>query len=272
MTTDEILVRRAMPEDRSQIVNLSSQIWDDDYLPKVVDEWLAEEAGEFSVALLNDEVVGFSKLSELGPGHGWLQGARVSPAFQGRGVGRALTRHHIDLARARGIHTLRMATDSDNTASRTLAAKMGFFLAGEFVRYRSEPLPAAEALDVPAVPPFHGLPPVPATGLIPAGWTFYPWNEDMLSNWAREGKLYGNEQAGMAMMQGNRPERINILMLWGPPEEAGSLLTFARRQPQGVELINCVISEEKYYRVLEQTGYHNLDKHTLVVYQYNLCS
>lgn len=265
-----ILVRRALARDREQILALSAQVWEDDYLSHVVDKWTAEDGGEFSVALLHEKIVGFSKFSELAPGHGWLQGARVNPNLQGRGIGRALTRHHIDLARKRGFSALRMVTDSDNGASRALAEKLGFCLAAEYTRFRCPPLTGTEAEKVLHVPNFRGLPPVPDNGLVSAGWTFYPWREEMMQAWAREGKFYGTREAGMAMMQGNREERVNILMLWGEPDEVYPLLAFARRQPREIDRINCITCEDKYHRVLVQAGYENLDDHTMVVYQLNL--
>jgi len=231
---------------------------------------MVESGGEFSVALLDGQVVGFSKFTELAPGHGWLQGARVDVSIQNRGIGRALTQHHVALAKRIGLSTLRMVTDSDNTASRTLAEKVGFFLAGEYTRYRCKPLDSTETGHFSPVPLFKGLPPIPDNGIVSAGWTFYPWNQELMETWAEEGKLYGTEQAGMAMMHGNRPERINIPMLWGSPDSMADLLTFARKQPEGVERINCIVPDQRYKQVLLDTGYENLDDHTMVVYQTNL--
>lgn len=270
MSDAAVQVRRAAPGDREQMLALSAQIWEDDYLSHVVDKWIAEENGEFSVALLEGRIVGFSMLTELVPGYGWLQGARVDVSIQGRGIGRALTRHHIELARARGFAALGMVTDSDNLASRTLAEKLGFRLAGEYIRYRCQPLTKAEAENILPAPKYYGLPPAPANGLVSAGWTFYPWNEEMMLSWAREGKFYGTREAGMLMMVGNRPERVNILMLWGEPEKAAKLLDFARCQPEGIERVNCIICEDKYMQVLLASGYENLDDHSMVVYRYDL--
>jgi len=267
MEKNRILIRPAQPEDRGQMLAISAAIGDD-YLDHVLDRWLAEERGEFSVALLGGRIVGYSKFSQLLPGQGWLQGARVDVNLQGQGIGRALTHHHMELARIQGCATLRMVTDSDNIASRTLAEKLGFFLAGEYTRFRCAPLSQGAA--VPQVEKYMGLPPIPGNGIVSAGWTFYSWDEAMMEQWALEGKLYGSCQAGMAMMQGNRRERVNILMLWGAPEEVRPLLTFARRQPPTVELVNCIVSDDKYDQILLDAGYKNLDDHTMVVYQYNL--
>ena len=265
--TEDVFVRPAEAGDKEQILAISAQVWDgDDYLPRVVDRWLVEETGEFSVALMADKIVGFSKMTQLIPSYGWLQGARVDINKQSKGIGRALTQYHIELAGKLGFTRLGMATDSDNKASRTLAERMGFYLAGEYFRYQCEP--RSQEIKNPGL--YKGLPTIPANGIVPVGWTFYPWHEELMEEWARDGKLYGNRDAGMAMMVGNRPERVNIPMMWGPPAAVADLLAFARTQPEGVERINCVISDDTYRQVLLDAGYQNLDDYTVVIYQYNL--
>lgn len=266
-----VQVRQACPADKEEMLAISAQIWDgDDYLPRVVDTWLAQEGGEFSVALLDGRIVGFSKLSELLLGHGWLQGARVDVNIQGRGIGRALTQHHIDLAKTRGFKSLRMVTDSDNTASRTLAERIGFYLAGEYFRHVAQPYSPTEAEGVADIPNYYGLPPAPANGIVSAGWTFFPYEEELMKDWSQQKRFYGTGEVGMAMFHGNRPERVNIPMLWGPPQEVAKLLTFARKQPQVVERINCIVCDDRYNQVLAAAGYSNIDEHTMVVYEYKL--
>jgi glycosyltransferase involved in cell wall biosynthesis len=53
-------------------------------------------------------------------------GLAVAPAYQGRGLGRALTEHLHEVARARGATTVRLKVYSENTGARTLYAKLGY--------------------------------------------------------------------------------------------------------------------------------------------------
>ena len=85
-------VRPARPADRQRILDISAQIWDGyDYVPRLLDEWLAGTAGELLVAVLNGVVAAFSYRTWVAEEHAWLQGIRTDTALRGKGLGRALT-------------------------------------------------------------------------------------------------------------------------------------------------------------------------------------
>lgn len=267
----KVQVRKAQPEDKPQMLAIAAQIWDgDDYLPNVLDKWLADENGELSVALVDGRIVGVSKLTELIPGHGWLQGARVEPGIQGRGIGRALTLHHIGLAQKKGMSHLRMVTDSNNKASRTLAEKLGFRLLSKYFRYRATPLDLDEGINVPEPPLFRGIPPVPANGMLSLGWTFFPWHKEMLEEWGREGRMIGSKQAGLVMPDDKRRERLLISYLWGEPNHLKHLLQFTRKQPAHVERITCIVSDDYYHDVLIEAGFEKVQEYCMVLYELEL--
>ena len=111
-------IRRAVPGDRSRILEISAQIWDgEDYIHWVIDDWYADAQGEFVVAEIDDRVVAFSHRSWLFPGYAWIQGIRTDPAAQGRGVGRAITEHFMEGARQEGADRIGLSTYIDNEAS-----------------------------------------------------------------------------------------------------------------------------------------------------------
>src|SRR5690554_4217921 len=131
-------VRPARGDDRKQLEAISGQAWDrPDYIPGMLDRWLKHEDGELSVAELDNRVVGFSKFTVLTPQWGWLEGARVHPQWRRRGVATSLARYHIGLARQRGLAALGMATSSNNAASRSVMASLGFQLTGDYRLYRA---------------------------------------------------------------------------------------------------------------------------------------
>ncbi len=70
-----------------------------DYIHDVFDDWLAERAGEFTAALIDDQVVAIAKLSDLGDGEWWFEGLRVDPDFRRRGIAAALNRYHVAIWR-----------------------------------------------------------------------------------------------------------------------------------------------------------------------------
>ena len=53
-------------------------------------------------------------------------GLAVAPAFQGRGLGRALTEHLHKVARARGATTVRLKVYAENAGARALYVKLGY--------------------------------------------------------------------------------------------------------------------------------------------------
>lgn len=130
-------VREADRGDREAILAISQRIWEgEDYIPFVVDGWLAE--GGLIVAEVSGEVVGFAKTTELAPGEVWLEGLRVHPDHQGKGIAKALARAQLELALARRAHTVRLATVEANEASLHIAKELGFRPAARFFYAEAE--------------------------------------------------------------------------------------------------------------------------------------
>ena len=121
--------RRARPEDEAGVRALSAHIWEgEDYVPERFHEWLADKTGHFTVVYEGDELVAFSKLTELGPGEWWLEGLRVHPDHRGRGLARQLHDYAIALADEIGRGVLRFSTSSETKATHKLAETTGFRL------------------------------------------------------------------------------------------------------------------------------------------------
>lgn len=243
------VIRPAVPGDREQIIQVSDQSWGgNDYIPLVLDDWLKQQGGELTVAELDNQVVGFSKLTVLTPVYGWLEGARVHPQWRRRGVAAALTRHHLDLGKRRGLRTVGMATHSDNGASQGVATRLGFRLAGTYSVYRGTPRGGKP-------PRVEQLSQVPeSTGLVPVGFTFQPWENRLVDKWRKEGQLLGYGQAGMVLVRGRRPGRLNIPLLWGPPQDAAMLLAYAMCQGPEMERVSYSTKEDLYHRQLLAAG------------------
>ena len=65
----KLRVRRARPSDREPLLAMSEGIWGgSDYLPLVLDAWLADTRGVLLTATLDGEPIGLSKVSLLSPG------------------------------------------------------------------------------------------------------------------------------------------------------------------------------------------------------------
>jgi putative acetyltransferase len=94
---------------------------------------ILDPGGMIYFALLGDEVVGTCAVMPHGPGTLELAKMAVSPAAQGRGVGRLLGEACIDFARTTDAHTLMLLSNSTLAPALHLYEKLGF---------RHAPMPA----------------------------------------------------------------------------------------------------------------------------------
>jgi putative acetyltransferase len=82
-------------------------------------------------------LLGCAALKELSPTEGEVKSMRTPAKLRGRGVGRALLNHILDVARMRGYHELLLET-GDGPAfvpAQTLYRSVGFELCGPFGDY-----------------------------------------------------------------------------------------------------------------------------------------
>ena len=132
-------IRRAQDSDRAGMETIAARTWGgDDYLPHVLDDWLADPDGYYYVARREDQVVGMARLAHLGPDEWWLEGIRVHPDLYGQGIGRELHHFSVKQAQELGSGVLRLATSSANTAIHKLASETAFERVGNFVLYRTD--------------------------------------------------------------------------------------------------------------------------------------
>ena len=125
----EITFRPVRIEDKPRILDFTRNTWgadDSDYIADVFDEWLIDPRGEFTAAVLDDQVVAIAKLTDLGDGEWWFEGLRVDPNYRRRGLGEALNRYQVDLARKSGGKIMRYMTAGENVGSQAIGAKAGF--------------------------------------------------------------------------------------------------------------------------------------------------
>lgn len=132
------LVRRVVPLMRAS-GNLQ---WDDHYPNPGVFErdvnldqlWVVEVEDQIAgvAAITTDQEPEYAKV-------GWditesaivVHRLAVDPAFQGKGVAKALMLQAEAVARQRGITVLRVDTNSENQVTQRLFPKLGYLLAGE---------------------------------------------------------------------------------------------------------------------------------------------
>jgi GNAT superfamily N-acetyltransferase len=139
----QIVLRPARPEDRARVIEVEAgATLNLQYLPKVFDMFASDPQGEFGVVEVDGTVVACGKLTVVPDGSAWLEALRVMPAYQGLGIGKRFYERFFELARLKGVTTMRMYTGLRNVVSKGLAERFGFHLAAT---YRGAYLPVAGA-------------------------------------------------------------------------------------------------------------------------------
>jgi putative acetyltransferase len=95
----------------------------------------------FWTAWENDSLVGCGALKELDLKHGEIKSMRTPQALRRQGVGRAMLRHIIEVAKERGYERLSLETGAPEgfKPARNLYESFGFEYCGRFGDYPEDP-------------------------------------------------------------------------------------------------------------------------------------
>lgn len=88
-----------------------------------------------------DELLGCGALKQLTPEHAEVKSMRTPARLRRRGAGRAMIRHILDVARARGYRRLSLETGSADAflPAQRLYESVGFVFCGPFEGYAPDP-------------------------------------------------------------------------------------------------------------------------------------
>jgi putative acetyltransferase len=102
---------------------------------------LRNPAITFWTAWEGTQLIGCGALKELDSQHGEIKSMRTPEAVRRRGAGRAILKHIIAVARARGYQRLSLETGSMEAfrPAQRLYASAGFSFCGPFGEYRADP-------------------------------------------------------------------------------------------------------------------------------------
>lgn len=138
----QVICRPALERDLGEIKEFCKTIWDGhDYIADVIDDWFYDpRPGLFAVAEYEGRAIACSKITGLAEGQWWLEGFRVDPAYQGRGVGSLLHHYVHQWWHEHGNGALRLMTSSQNRAVHHLCEDTGFQKMFEIRGYKAQPL------------------------------------------------------------------------------------------------------------------------------------
>ncbi|MEM7293848.1 MAG: GNAT family N-acetyltransferase [Pseudomonadota bacterium] len=117
-----LFIRDAQPADADTISELAfrskgywqypadaMELWRDELCLDPAD--INNPTHRVAIAIIDDEIVGYSHLVEIEPGVGELDGLFVDPTFIGKGVGKALLQDVLESARVRTLDVLHVESD-----------------------------------------------------------------------------------------------------------------------------------------------------------------
>lgn len=137
-----VLCRPARQTDTADVLELTSTIWDgNDYVPSVWAEWLADPDGTLAVAESQGRVLGLAKLTRLSERDWWLEGLRVHPEYQGRGIASQLHDYLVARWLEIGSGALRLGTNAERLPVHHMCQRSGFAKIAEFTWYIAPSLP-----------------------------------------------------------------------------------------------------------------------------------
>jgi GNAT superfamily N-acetyltransferase len=142
----EVVCRSATDADTDQVIELTRRIWDgEDYVPDVWCNWLEDELGALFIAEHDSRVLGLVKLTRIPGGDWWLEGMRVHPEYEGRGIASQLHECIYNHWIQQGDGIVRLATASFRQGIQHLSTKKEFDKIGEFSIYNCDLVAVGEA-------------------------------------------------------------------------------------------------------------------------------
>lgn len=291
-----MLFRRVCSRDKARIIEISSTIWEGhDYIPNIIDQWIADDRGEFTMIIDEDQIVGFGKLTFTNPGIGWLEGLRVAPEVRSKGYAKELTRYYIEKGQKLGFKKLRLSTYYENYASIHIIEKFGFHKIADFfqaerevdqnkrvetdvlqARYNSSDYQDLQRLFLNS----------PAQQVVKNqlgfGWLFKELNEDELLKAIKRGDIYylkdSDQVTGAIWVY---PDQIKdnayyIVMASGSDEAINTLLTWTHQDAhrRGFDLMAAMIPEEKWMKsIFRNQGFKHWEdrqEENVFIYEYQL--
>ena len=108
---------------------VADEVFDEALDQELLAEFLADPRHHICVAVEQGTVVGFASAVHYvhpdKPAELWINEVGVSPAFQRRGLAKAIVSQLLSHARSLGCGEAWVLTDEDNTAARALYASVG---------------------------------------------------------------------------------------------------------------------------------------------------
>lgn len=292
----EITVRQARAEDREAVLAFCAHTWEwGDYIEDVWERWLSDPSGSLLVALVGDRPVGILHLQMLNATEAWQEGMRVDPAFRRQGIAHQLVLEAGAEAMRRGVTTLRLLTDSTNTASIRMVEQAHWNQIGAFAPYTATPLTSIPrhnvGLDEPVLATLADLDEIieyldvssifPAVGgMYYRDYTGYRISDTLLKEQIQNGQIYllkrWQRLDGLAVVETHKGrDDDNYLFVGyidGTTESISLLAYFLRRKlaELGMEQVRAAVPDLMMVRDAFGAAEYTWDGHTFLTFERGL--
>jgi GNAT superfamily N-acetyltransferase len=125
---EKLQFREGQPDDWPGVSRITEVTLEGhDYIDQSVWEtWATDPTGRLIAATYKEHIVGFGRVTSLGPAEWWIEGLRVHPDLQGKGIAGAMTNQLLAWFRQHGDGILRLAAENTNEAIVRIAEQNGF--------------------------------------------------------------------------------------------------------------------------------------------------
>ena len=113
----DIYFRALTTSDIPSVKQITKEIWEgDDYVPKVIAQWLQEDDGSMNFGVFRDHslksesLVGLGRIKWLTPQKVWIEGGRIDPQYQKQGIGLQMTQYAVNYGRTHGATIIQYDT------------------------------------------------------------------------------------------------------------------------------------------------------------------
>jgi GNAT superfamily N-acetyltransferase len=217
MTPSNLSFRPVQPADKDRVIAFTFNTWgadEDDYIKDVFDEWVADPRGEFTAAVIDDQVIGIAKLTDMGDAEWWFEGLRIDPAYRLKGIASAFIRYQIDLAQRLRSKVIRYMTGGNNVGSQTIGARAGF---QHILTYTAH---LAEASEQFALPTQLSLDDVP---------TLTRWIDSPLMHHLHG--VYRNAWVAKTLTEAELRRAVEANLVYGLKDDSGQVAAWALLRP-----------------------------------------
>lgn len=251
----EIAVRALTDRDKEAALWVEQGAMPDNkYLGDVWQLFTIGSEGDLLGAFSGGCLAGIGKITRLFGDYGWLETLRVHPAWQRKGLGRAIWEGFFREIERMKLKSVGMYTEAENKISKGLAEQFGLSVRGFFREFRLplngkapaedvlfEPVPAAEG-EALLCGLYDEMPPY-----LVVNRTFYPAAEGLGRHLAEASWLYRSREGGL-VVAGNLFHAQRLLHVPYFSGRAGQALAFAAKLAAacGAPALSClcpIISE-----------------------------